>query len=441
MQRSTGPRATRAARPHYLSVRVWAGSIAAAVIATVAVMSGSCTLDTKTNFCERFGIRCKEGQECAADQAICINIGGCGDGIQQPGEQCDDGNVVDGDMQDGVFVADGCSHDCQSNQECGNGIVDTGEACDHGKLNGTIEDTCDLNCHLVSLVCGNGIVDQDKGEQCDPGAMDSRDCNSKLADQVSPGLGCKAPKCGDGYTNLAAGEKCDSGMVNTATCNGPLCTIPACGDSFTNRAAGEECDTGPDDTTACNGGSAGSKSCHLASCGDGYINIHFIPSGGSKGEECDNAGGGDTVDCNGNNNSDNGPGSCRKPTCGDGYTNKAANEQCDVLGGGDSAECNGKNALAMACRRSACGDGYINTVAGEVQRAGSAARAAGRCTGATSRRTAGARPAPTTGDSPVRRDGSWRTSVTTTSGSPATSSSSSKRSTAAPRSPGLACSR
>ena len=50
---------------------------------------------------------------------------------------------------------------------CGNHIVETGEQCDDGNaLNG---DGCDVNCTLS--ICGNGIVDP--GEQCDNGLLAS----------------------------------------------------------------------------------------------------------------------------------------------------------------------------------------------------------------------------------------------------------------------------
>jgi len=116
---------------------------------------------------------CKEQQICAARQAVCIDPGSCGDGVIDPGEVCDDGNVTDGD---------GCSADCHSDETCGNGIIDlhahNPEECDDGRLNGTLLDTCDATCQAVNPLCGNGAVDQDHGEQCDPGAMDSTDCNS-----------------------------------------------------------------------------------------------------------------------------------------------------------------------------------------------------------------------------------------------------------------------
>ena len=40
----------------------------------------------------------------------------CGNGLLEPGENCDDGNTVTGDGT--------CSADCSSNEKCGNGEID-----------------------------------------------------------------------------------------------------------------------------------------------------------------------------------------------------------------------------------------------------------------------------------------------------------------------------
>ncbi len=78
----------------------------------------------------------------------------CGDGILDPGEQCDDGNVVDGD---------GCDSNCTPTG-CGNGIRTAGEDCDDG--NRTDGDGCPSTCRTSESVCddcadddGNGLVD------------------------------------------------------------------------------------------------------------------------------------------------------------------------------------------------------------------------------------------------------------------------------------------
>jgi cysteine-rich repeat protein len=289
---------------------------------------GSCELLPDT--CQEFGLHCPAAKICAADQAICIDTGGCGDGIVEPGEACDDGNLVDGMTSDaGVFTLDECSHDCTLIQD---------------------------------PLCGNRLVDPDRGEDCDPGPVDALDCNSNRAGANS----CRAPRCGDGYANLAAGEKCDSGGMDSAQCNGRICTFPICGDNYLNQAAGEQCESDGKDTQVCNGITAGALACQAPSCGDGYLNAAFTPSGSAAPEECDNAGGGDTTTCNGNNHGDNGPGSCRHPSCGDGYANSQTGEQCDPLGGDDSSSCNGKNAGAASCKKVVCGDGHVNVAAGET---------------------------------------------------------------------------
>ena len=79
------------------------------------------------------------------------NIALCGDGIQNAGEECDDGNTADND---------GCDSNCTF-PVCGNGIVNTEEACDDG--NSADNDGCDSNCTFSA--CGNGIVNT--GEACD----------------------------------------------------------------------------------------------------------------------------------------------------------------------------------------------------------------------------------------------------------------------------------
>src|ERR1051325_2793318 len=77
------------------------------------------------------GIVCPAPLQCAAVQAVCIT-NDCGNGIVDPGEACDDGNIMDGD---------GCSHDCLSLEGCGNGVPDPGEVCDdHNTADGTCDD-------------------------------------------------------------------------------------------------------------------------------------------------------------------------------------------------------------------------------------------------------------------------------------------------------------
>ena len=86
-----------------------------------------------------------DGQPCTASSIAagtcsggsCHPVG-CGNGIIDAGEVCDDGNTVAGD---------GCSADCRSNETCGNDVVDTidGEQCDSGVF-GLSGDGCTSRC-------------------------------------------------------------------------------------------------------------------------------------------------------------------------------------------------------------------------------------------------------------------------------------------------------
>ena len=66
----------------------------------------------------------------------------CGDGTKNGNEQCDDGNIADGD---------GCSVICQieqlpSSPVCGNNIIETNEVCDDGADNGEHKICSNPNC-------------------------------------------------------------------------------------------------------------------------------------------------------------------------------------------------------------------------------------------------------------------------------------------------------
>jgi cysteine-rich repeat protein len=85
------------------------------------------------------------GADFAVDDPECRKSF-CGDGGLDEGEQCDDGNNIDGD---------GCSAICTIEQ-CGNGFLDPGEQCDDGNMeNG---DGCSATCEIET-----------GGEGCTPG--------------------------------------------------------------------------------------------------------------------------------------------------------------------------------------------------------------------------------------------------------------------------------
>ncbi len=178
---------------------------------------------------------------------------GCGDGlVNQPSEECDDGNTVPGDGCSGACTKEDNSQcppkggPCTSTIKCGDGVIEASEACDDGN---TIDgDGCSSDCLVkdpnydcpvlaqmcINLnVCGDGKVTGD--ENCDDGNQVSKDGCSADCSTVEDGYICgkpgpgscrKAviPVCGDGV--LDVGEDCDDGNTSAAAdgCSA-TCTI------------------------------------------------------------------------------------------------------------------------------------------------------------------------------------------------------------------------
>ena len=196
----------------------------------------------------------------------------CGDGSLDPGEQCDDGNNVDGDGCDadcGIERPDDCP-ECPTCPFCGDGEVDAGEECDDGNTVGG--DGCSSDCTLEPF-CGDGNVDS--GEQCDDGNnVDGDGCQADCTFE---------PVCGDGRVD--AGEECDDGNLASGDGCDDECRIetpgpvePICGNGIVEN--GEECDDG----NLANGDGCDDE-CRIETpgpvepvCGNGIL---------ENGEECD----------------------------------------------------------------------------------------------------------------------------------------------------------
>lgn len=125
---------------------------------------------------------------------------GCGDGVTDVGEECDDG-PANSDTD-----PDACRTDCTASR-CGDGVTDTGEECD-----GTI--ACTSSC--LNAVCGDGIA-QPGTEECDDGASNSD------ADADACRTDCVSPSCGDGVTDT--GEECDDGNTDDEDGCSPICHV------------------------------------------------------------------------------------------------------------------------------------------------------------------------------------------------------------------------
>ena len=136
------------------------------------VSTDNCKNNCQPNVCGDFLLdnqaprtdTCDDGNMSNADD--CVNVNGecrparCGDGfvdMQGPVvEVCDDGNTID---------TDGCRNNCTpTTTTCGNGMVNPGEQCDSGGVN---TPTCDSDC--TSSSCGDGHWNPAANEECDEG--------------------------------------------------------------------------------------------------------------------------------------------------------------------------------------------------------------------------------------------------------------------------------
>ncbi len=150
---------------------------------------------------------------------------GCGDGVLDEGEACDDGNDINDDE---------CTNNCTL-PECGDGILQEAEeeSCDDGNVDDT--DMCTVECELAS--CGDGIIQGVIGETCDDG--DNSDLctewchfppddvlhgDSEYSDQLGNGLVDKFELCGNG--SVLVGLEVRGGYIgfgNTITGFKPSC--------------------------------------------------------------------------------------------------------------------------------------------------------------------------------------------------------------------------
>lgn len=248
----------------------------------------------------------------------------CNDGILDPGEQCDDGNQVE---------TDGCLKTCVPGPICGNGVVEGIEQCDGGSTPDITQ--CRADCKRP--FCGDGILDPQRGEECDDGDNENatgacswnclkQECGNARLDY---GELCDDGKhCGDGRTSCRTNADCATAGGDCVTRSGDgcstTCNLEGCGNS--TKEGTEQCDDGPTGSATCR------ANCTLRQCGDALID---------PGEGCDD----------GNNKDADGCSSlCQaEGFCGNGVVD--GNEACDYLL--TPSTCN------YMCQVIECGNGYI----------------------------------------------------------------------------------
>jgi len=205
-----------------------------------------------------------EDPDCAA----------CGNGIVDPGEDCDDGNTLDGDCcsatcqfeaadspcPDGMYcngdeTCDGAGT-CQAGTpvDCSDGVDCTVDSCDEAT------DSCD-NTPDDDL-CDNGVF-CDGTEVCDS----VNDCQPGTAVDCDDGVGCTDDSC-DEDNDVCVNDPNDLNCTD----DGLFCT----GDEFCDAvmdcsAAGDPCDAGTvcnEETDTCDTGGGGGG-CELRPPGSG----------------------------------------------------------------------------------------------------------------------------------------------------------------------------
>ena len=319
---------------------------------TPPVLNGACG-DSEVQ--PEFGEQCDDGNTVSGDgcTAACQDEF-CGDNVLQSGEQCDDGNTSDGDGCDatcndeipGAVCGNGSTEvgeacDGQANctplcnwNICGDGYLYSAvEQCDDGNLvNG---DNCDSSCNIEppAAICPNGVFEPN-GADGIPGSYDDEECDDGNGSNNDSCLtSCQTAYCGDRFLNIGVEQCDDSNTINGDGCDSTCQyenpnTVPVCGNNIVEGS--EQCDDG--NTLSGDGCSAycGDEGV----CGDGYLNAYT--------EQCDdgNLYSGDGCDalCN-----DESPGAI----CSNGIVepNSAygGDEECDdgnlISGDGCSVQC------------------------------------------------------------------------------------------------------
>jgi len=162
-----------------------------------AFCTGDAVCDTVTVMgCTFRGDPCADGTICNDTTDTCDRDPGCGDGIVDPGEDCDDGNILDGDCCSALCQFEPVDSDCSDGVYCngdetcdGAGTCEAGTSVDCEDLVGCTVDSCNEATDSCDNTPDDGLCDNgvfcDGAEVCD--AVD--DCSS-TGDPCADGTVC-----------------------------------------------------------------------------------------------------------------------------------------------------------------------------------------------------------------------------------------------------------
>lgn len=311
------------------------------------------------------GTACANGNICIT--GVC-SPDQCGDLFVGAKEECEDGNVVNGDGCDSCLftclsadparnctnldpcVATSCD---DATHTCGSPLPD-GTTCAAGRI-------C-KNGACAPTICGDKVIEGT--EVCDDGNLvdgDGCDADCTLS-CVNPATDCPAaPVCQTNACNAASicvtnNVNIDPGCIAPNSCQNGACQAPnaVCGNGTLEM--GEECDFG-----ASNGPNAGCESnckfsCNAnADCGDmntcnGSESCGNVTVGGQLGKKC--SAGMNAADCSACAGGVCNGGTCTASACGDGCVDATAGEQCEPP---SSMNCDAQ------CKTVICGNGIRET--------------------------------------------------------------------------------